>query len=225
VPQPEQSDAHGDCNRDFGHGCGAQLPGGFEQEIIGNLLVGPEQSPQLSRYCEVDYKIVNLQQFGLLSFKPSLTFVVLATGAAAMVAGMEEKGLVVAITAFQHHYSALLIPAAAEGMERLIMSRQKSTPVFVEQIRQVAIDDLSAARVGKEKAWVSMGSLEAAQMLECWIRKWNIAIFPSFTLAHMDTPLVGINVSNLHTKAFSKPKTHAVDHKEKRRGSEADRRH
>jgi hypothetical protein len=60
-----------------------------------------------------------------------------------------------------------------------------------------------------------MGSPEAAQMLECWIRKWNIAIFPSFTLAHMDTPLVGINVANLHAKAFSKPKTHAVDHIEK----------
>lgn len=65
-----------------------RLPGGFEQEIIGNLLVGPEQSPQLSRYCEGNHKIVNLQQFGLLSFNPSLTFVVLATGAAAMAAGM-----------------------------------------------------------------------------------------------------------------------------------------
>jgi hypothetical protein len=37
-----------------------------------------------------------------------------------------------AITAFQHHHSALLIPAAAEGMERLIMTRQKLTPVFVD---------------------------------------------------------------------------------------------
>jgi hypothetical protein len=46
----------------------------------------------------------------------------------------------VAITAFQHHHSALLISAAAEGMERLIMTRQKLTPVFVDQIRQVAID-------------------------------------------------------------------------------------
>jgi hypothetical protein len=34
----------------------------------------------------------------------------------------------------------------------------------------------------------------------------------------MNTPLVGINVSNLHAKAFSKPKTHAVDHKEKDAG-------
>jgi hypothetical protein len=72
-----------------------------------------------------------------------------------------------------------------------------------------------ATRVGKEKAWVSMGSPEAAQVLDCWIRKWNIAIFPAFTLAHMYTPLLGINVSNLHAKSFSKLKTHAVDHKEK----------
>jgi hypothetical protein len=72
-----------------------------------------------------------------------------------------------------------------------------------------------AARVGKEKAWVSMGSPEAAQVLECWIRKWNIAIFPPFPLAHMNTPMFGINISNLHAKAFSKPKTHAVYHKEK----------
>jgi hypothetical protein len=59
-----------------------------------------------------------------------------------------------------------------------------------------------------------MGSPEAAQVLECWIRKWNIAIFSAFTLAHMYTPLPGINVSNLHAKSFSKPKTHAVNHKE-----------
>jgi hypothetical protein len=47
----------------------------------------------------------------------------------------------VAITALKHHHSAVLITAAAEGMERLIMTRQKLTPVFVDQIGQIAIDE------------------------------------------------------------------------------------
>jgi hypothetical protein len=41
-----------------------------------------------------------------------------------------------------------------------------------------------------------MGLPEAAQVLECGIRQWNIAIFPSFPVAHMNTPLGGINVTN-----------------------------
>jgi hypothetical protein len=53
-----------------------------------------------------------------------------------------------------------------------------------------------ATRIWKEKAWVPMGLPEAAQVLECGIRQWNIAIFPSFPVAHMNTPLGGINVTN-----------------------------
>jgi hypothetical protein len=49
-----------------------------------------------------------------------------------------------------------------------------------------------------------MGPSEAAEVLECWIRKRNIAIFPPFSLAHMYTPLGGINVSNFQGKAFPK---------------------
>ncbi len=70
-----------------------------------------------------------------------------------------------AITAFQHHHSAVLVTAAAEGMERLIMARQKLTPVFVDQIRQVAIDELgegghqrSSQRRGKPAISSSMRS-------------------------------------------------------------------
>ena len=61
-----------------------------------------------------------------------------------------------AITALKHHHSVVLIPAAAEGMERLIMTRQKLIPVFVDQIRQIAIDEfgegghqISSQRRGK----------------------------------------------------------------------------
>ena len=65
-----------------------RLPGGFEQKIIGNSLVGPKHSSQLCRYREGDHKVVYLQQFCLLPFKPLLALVVLAMGTAAMAAGV-----------------------------------------------------------------------------------------------------------------------------------------
>ena len=39
------------------------LPGSFEQQIVGNSLMSPEQSPQLYRYCEGQHEIINGKKF------------------------------------------------------------------------------------------------------------------------------------------------------------------
>lgn len=54
--------------------------------------------------------------FGLLSLQPFLAFVVLAVGAAAVVAGMGQAYLIVAAIAIQHHHVAVLIEATMHGL-------------------------------------------------------------------------------------------------------------
>jgi hypothetical protein len=120
-----------------------RLPGGFKQQIIGRPLLGPEQSPQLRRYRDGDHEIVNRQQFGFLALQPLLAFVVLAVGAAAVTTGMGENCLMVAAVAFQHHDAAVLIAAAAHGLQISMMAWQKLLAVVLFQIAAIAIDQIS----------------------------------------------------------------------------------
>jgi hypothetical protein len=119
-----------------------RLPGCFEEEIIGDPLIPPKQTPQLYRHSDCDHKIVDIEQFCLLSFQPSLAFVMLAVGTAAVPTGMGETNLMLATMAFQHHDAAVLIAATSEGLEGLIMTRQKIMAVSLLQIAGIACDQI-----------------------------------------------------------------------------------
>ncbi len=100
-----------------------RLPGGFEQQVVGDALLSPEQSPQLGRHGEGDQEIHHRQQFGLLPLDPALAVVVLAVGATAMTAGMGNLEAVVAVAAAEHHQVTALTAAAAHGLQGLARRR------------------------------------------------------------------------------------------------------
>jgi len=72
-----------------------------------------------------------------------MAFMLLAMGTAAVAAGMGHTCLMLAACAFQHHDAAVLIPAAPEGLESLIMAWQELMAVPFFQIAAVAIDQIS----------------------------------------------------------------------------------
>ena len=110
-------------------------------------MVPPEQSPQLCRHRDCDHKIVDIEQFCLLSLQPLLTFMVLAVGTTAVPAGMGEMNLMLATMALQHHDAAMLIAAASEGLESLIMTWQEIMAVSLLQIAGIACDQIGRAHV------------------------------------------------------------------------------
>ena len=120
-----------------------RLPGGFQQQIIGNALVGPEHSPQLCRHRGSDHEIVDRQEFGLLPIELLPAFVVLAVGAAAVAAGMGQGHLIVTAIAFQHNHAAVFIAATTHGLQCPVMAWQKLLAVTLFKIAAVAIDQIS----------------------------------------------------------------------------------
>jgi hypothetical protein len=99
-----------------------RLPGGFEQQIVGNPLMCPEELPQLRWYSEGNHVIVNRQQSCLLPLQPLLAFMLLAMGTTAVAAGMGQAHLMVAAIAFQHHHAAVLIAATAHSLQGPMMA-------------------------------------------------------------------------------------------------------
>jgi len=98
------------------------LPRGFEQQVIGFVLMIPEQTPQLGRHRESDQEIPDWQQLSALPFQPRLALMLLTVGAAAMTTGMRQNNVLVAVLTFQEHHSTVLIAAPADGIEGVVMA-------------------------------------------------------------------------------------------------------
>jgi len=64
------------------------FPGEFDQEIVSEALVTPQERTELSRQGEGHHEVVHGKEFPALTLQPPLAFLVLAMRTAAVAAGV-----------------------------------------------------------------------------------------------------------------------------------------
>lgn len=103
-----------------------RLPGGFEEQVVADALLAPEQGPQLGRHRQGDQEVLHRQRLGLLPFDPALAVMVLAVlWAAAVAAGVGILEAVAAVAPVEHHLVSALAAAAPHRLPGLAVAGQQ----------------------------------------------------------------------------------------------------
>ena len=112
-------------------------------DCVGKLLVAAGNLPERTRQCEPEQEMRHREQQVLLSFKPALGGVILATGAVSVLAGMIAVAFFVTVEAVVNVTAKDFRATLLNGCHRIAVAGEHLRAEFVAVLVTIPVKDVS----------------------------------------------------------------------------------